>query len=303
MIAVNLPVGTYVVAVSGGVDSVTLLHLLDEMSRRSDAEYRFIVAHFDHGIRSDSAEDRRLVQRLAAHYGMPFVYEQAALGNGASEAVARTARYAFLHKVRRASSAHAILTAHHEDDVIETAMLNLIRGTGGRGLHALRSRELVKRPLLGVAKKDLVRYAQANGLVWREDSTNANTALLRNYLRHQVLADMGVTRRSQILKLTRRASELSTEIDVLITNYLHVQPATNSLNRASFIELPHAVSREIMAVWLRYQAPSVEISKKLLERLVVGAKVGRNGKFVDVAAGFRLELAPKTITLVDVTTA
>jgi tRNA(Ile)-lysidine synthetase-like protein len=300
MIAVDLPVGTYVVAVSGGVDSVALLHLLHEMNRQTGLGHRFIVAHFDHGIRSDSDEDRRHAQRLAEHYGLPFVYEQAALGSGASEATARAARYKFLHSVRRASGARAIITAHHEDDVIETALLNLLRGTGGRGLHSLRSRELVQRPLLNVKKKDLIRYAQANGLVWREDSTNTNTAILRNYVRHRVVADMGVTRRSQVLKHSRRAAELSAEIDAIVTNYLHVQPTINTLNRGSFIELPHAVSREILAAWLRHRAPTVELNKKLLERLVVAAKTGRSGSRVDVASGFRLHLAPKSVTLVDV---
>lgn len=299
MIAVDLPVGTYVVAVSGGVDSVALLHLLNEMSRRVGAGHRFIVAHFDHGIRSDSILDRQHVQRLAAHYELPFVYEQAILGTGTSEATARAARYKFLHNVRRASGARAIITAHHEDDVIETVLLNLVRGTGGRGLHALRSRELVQRPLLGSTKKELLRYAQINGLVWNEDSTNADTTILRNYLRHRVVADMGKTHRSQVLKLTRRASELSAEIDAIITNYLHIQPTTTSLNRKSFIELPHAVAREIFAAWLRYRAPSVELSRRLLERLVVAAKVGRIGSRVDVAAGYRLQLSTDTILLVN----
>lgn len=303
MITLDIPSGTYVVAVSGGVDSVALLHLLHEMSLQSDASYRFIVAHFDHGIRSDSAEDRRHVQRLARHYELPFAYERAELGAGASEAVARAARYEFLHNLRRASGAQAIITAHHEDDVIETALLNLVRGTGSRGLHALRSRLHVLRPLLGVPKKELLRYAQANGLVWREDSTNANTAILRNYLRHRVVADMAKTHRSMLLKRSRRAAELSTEIDTIIANYLHLQPAIDVLNRGSFIELPHAVAREVLATWLRRSANGVELNRKLLERLVVAAKVGRSGSRVDVAAGYQLHLSPSVITLVDISQA
>lgn len=300
MIAVDLPVGTYVVAVSGGVDSVALLHLLYQASKRIGPGHKFIVAHFDHGIRSDSDVDRQHVQWLAKQYGLPFVYERAALGAGASEATARKARYKFLHDVRRASGAKAIITAHHQDDVIETALLNLIRGTGGRGLHSLRSRELVRRPLLDIKKKDLVRYAQANGLIWREDSTNKDTAILRNYLRHEVVANLGVTRRSQVLKHTRRAAELSAEIDAIIANYLHVQPAIDVLNRGSFIQLPHAVSREILAAWLRGRAPTVELNKRLLERLVVAAKTGRSGSRVDVASGYRLHLTPQAVTLVNI---
>lgn len=297
MIELNIPSGTYVVAVSGGVDSVVLLHLLKEMSRRENSTHRFVVAHFDHGIRGDSEVDRRHVQKLAEHYKLPFAFERVELGAGASEATARSARYKFLHKLRRACGAQAVITAHHQDDVIETALLNLLRGTGGRGLHSLESRQFLLRPLLGIPKKDLLRYARANGLVWREDSTNANMAILRNYLRHRVVADMGITHRSMLLKRSRRAAELTKEIDSIVANYLHVQPAADALNRASFIQLPHVVAREVMASWLRLRAPEVELSRKMLERLVVAAKVGRNGSQVDIAAGYHLRLSGRVIQL------
>ena len=299
MITLDVPSGTYVVAVSGGVDSVALLHLLHEMSRQAGSERRFIVAHFDHGIRSDSDDDRRHVQLLARHYGLPFAYERVELGAGASEAAARAARYKFLHDVRRASGAQAIITAHHEDDVIETALLNLVRGTGSRGLHSLRSRQHVLRPLLGVPKKNLLSYAQTNGLVWREDSTNANTAILRNYLRHRVVADMAKTHRSMLLKRSRKAAELNAEIDSIIANYLHLQPALDVLNRGSFIELPHVVAREVLAAWLRRGAVGVELNRKLLERLVVAAKTGHNGSRADIGAGYQLHFSPGVISLVN----
>ena len=297
MINIDLPGGRYVVAVSGGVDSVALLHLLAELDRRSEERYQFIVAHFDHGIRPDSAEDRRHVQRLANHYKMPFAYERVELGPLASEAAARKARYDFLHKTRKAARADAVITAHHEDDVLETAVLNMLRGTKGRGLHSLRSTDIVKRPLLHVTKKQLRNYAKVQGLVWREDSTNANLAILRNYVRGKVLADIGKTRRTQLLRYTKRAAEISKEVDEIIANYLHVQPDQSQLNRHSFIELPHVVALEILGAWLRARAPEVELNRRMLERLVASAKAGRSGSRVDVANGYRLELSPKIIRL------
>src|SRR5882724_1815869 len=137
MQALDIKPGRYVVATSGGVDSMALLHLLYQMSRDSDAGWWLTVAHFDHGIRSDSAEDRQLVQAIARQYGLPFVYDEGRLGPGASEATARQARYSFLHQVLGASGARAIMTAHHQDDVLETAIFNLIRGTGRKGLTSL----------------------------------------------------------------------------------------------------------------------------------------------------------------------
>ena len=297
MIDIDLPGGRYVIAVSGGVDSVALLHLLAGLKQKNDANYKFIVAHFDHGIRSDSVKDRQHVQRLAKHYKMPFVYERAELGMLASEATARKARYEFLHKARLASRSDAVITAHHEDDVLETAILNLLRGTKGRGLHSLKSTDVVRRPLLHVTKKQLRDYARLQGLVWREDSTNANMAILRNYVRGKILVDIGKTRRTQLLRRTKRAAEISAEIDQIIANYLHVQPERNQLDRLSFIDLPHNVAREIMATWLKHRAPEVELNHRLLERLVVSAKIGRSSSCVDVANGFKIKLSPKHIIL------
>ena len=102
----DIPKGTYVVAVSGGVDSMALLHMLVTMANSNEhAEStkptrRYIVAHFDHGIRTDSADDRRLVEHVARHYGLTFVYDEGKMGPGASEAAAREARYTFLRTVR-----------------------------------------------------------------------------------------------------------------------------------------------------------------------------------------------------------
>src|SRR4051794_19867846 len=117
--------GSYVVAVSGGVDSMALLHYL-----QTRPGIKLTVAHFDHGIRDDSPEDRKLAQEVAKSYKLPFVYHEGRLGGEASEATARAARYDFLNKVRRSSQAQAIITAHHQDDLLETAILNMLRGTG-----------------------------------------------------------------------------------------------------------------------------------------------------------------------------
>ncbi len=134
--------GKYIVAVSGGIDSVSLLHALT-----SDKSLHLIVAHFDHGIRDDSALDAKFVANLARELGLSFVTQRVKLGFEASEAVARKHRYKFLHRACIENNADAIVTAHHQDDVIETAIINTLRGTKRRGLISLKSTELIKRPL------------------------------------------------------------------------------------------------------------------------------------------------------------
>lgn len=305
---VNLPAGRYVVAVSGGVDSVALLHFLARSSQLvagskagsglPATSYQLTVAHFDHGIRPDSAEDRKLVQALAKEYGLPFVYHAGRLGPGASEAQAREARYKFLHEVRRASGAQAIITAHHQDDVLETIVLNLLRGTGRRGLSSLKSTDVVKRPLLHVPKNELLCYAEREGLKWREDSTNGETKYLRNYIRLNILPRFADKDREALLIIGRWAGKLNGQIAEQAANYLHLQPGGRALDRHSFIMLPHAVAREIMAEWLLANT-GVELSKKLLERLVVAAKTARAGARVDIDASWWLRISRGRLELAD----
>lgn len=167
----------YIVAVSGGVDSVVLL---DVMSKVPSAD--IIVAHFDHGIRPESHDDALFVERLAVGYGFPFEGRREELGPKAGEALARERRYAFLQNLAAKHGAR-IVTAHHLDDVVETVAINLTRGTGWRGVAALHSE--VIRPLIDTPKSTLVAYARRKGLEWREDSTNATDAYLRNRIRAQ----------------------------------------------------------------------------------------------------------------------
>jgi tRNA(Ile)-lysidine synthase len=287
----DLQSGRYVAAVSGGVDSMVLLDLL---AKRRDL--RITVAHYDHGIREDSTEDRRLVQRVAKAYGLPFVYHAGLLGPGASESVARLARYEFLHRVRHASGAAAVITAHHQDDLLETIILNLLRGTGRRGLSSLKSTDTVKRPLLHEPKLKLLRYAEREGLRWREDSTNADERYMRNYVRQRIMPRFANADREALLGMAGRAAELNAAIEQELVNYLHVQPGRDVLDRYGFTMLPHAVAREVMAQWL-VQYARAELSRKMLERLVVAAKTGRAGTKIDVDKEHWLEIGHTHLAL------
>jgi tRNA(Ile)-lysidine synthase len=167
----------YIVAVSGGVDSMVLL---DMMVRAGGHE--LIVAHFDHGIRPDSRLDAQLVQNVAQQHGLQFETKREELGASAGEALARDRRYAFLRSLARKHDA-TIVTAHHLDDLVETVAINMTRGTGWRGLAVLDSG--MARPLIDMEKATLVEYARKRGIEWREDSTNATPAYLRNRIRMQ----------------------------------------------------------------------------------------------------------------------
>jgi len=267
----------YIVAVSGGVDSVVLLDIL---AQRVPAE-RLVVAHFDHGIRDDSVQDRLFVEALARSYGLRFVYGEAKLGPGASEVAARDARYGFLRRTVKGHGASHIITAHHQDDLLETAIINMLRGTGRKGLAALRSRDDLYRPLLPTPKAHILAYAEKYGLRWREDSTNANQDYLRNYVRQRIMPKFDAAARRELLGLIDRIGTSNTEIDGLLEAELQRQPGYGVLDREWFIMLPHAVAREAMAAWLR-QAGTAGFDRKALERLTVAAKTSLPGKQIDI---------------------
>lgn len=288
---IDIQAGRYVVAVSGGVDSMVLLEVLSQKST-----LQLTIAHFDHGIRKDSAEDRRLVQARARDLNIPFVYDEGHLGRQASEAVARKARYDFLRKVQSQTHSRAIVTAHHQDDSIETAILNLSRGTGRKGVAPLRANPYVLRPLLRMSKKEILSYAKEQGVEWREDSTNMDTIYARNYVRHAIVPKMNDAQRKTFLEHIQNLEQLNHEIDQLILLQLHTQPKARYLNRLYFNQLPYAVSVEVMAEWLRY-AGMRTFDAQGLHRIVVGAKTLSAGQVIDVGNGYYIDVKKQVLAL------
>lgn len=197
-----------IVAVSGGIDSVVLLDVLARVK-----QYELIVAHVDHGIRADSGEDAALVEKLAKKYNVPFMSHNIELGEGASEADAREARYRVLRLIQQEANAATVATAHHQDDIIETMIINLMRGTGWRGLVSLRQHKNTLRPLLHWSKADIVTYAIANNLEWREDSTNDDVTYSRNYIRYAYVQRMDAKTRQRWLDIYATQLGLCEQID------------------------------------------------------------------------------------------
>jgi tRNA(Ile)-lysidine synthetase-like protein len=182
----SLPDGPLLAAVSGGVDSIALLHALAATGRKP------IVLHFDHGWRKESAEDAKWVREAARKLGLKFVTGRTrAMGQSMREAGARAARYRFFAQAaRRLGTPHLVL-AHHADDQVETFLLQLLRGAGaaGRGMDAVSARDglVLHRPWLALWKRDILAYARRRKIAWREDATNADPRHKRNLLRHDVL--------------------------------------------------------------------------------------------------------------------
>jgi tRNA(Ile)-lysidine synthase len=289
----RIPTGTYIVAVSGGVDSIVLLHLLTK------TDSKLIVAHFDHGIRHNSHEDAEFVHQLATNYELEYEEERADLGPDASEDQARKARYDFLRRVTSKYHADAVITAHHQDDVIETSIINLIRGTGRHGLTSLKSRDGMIRPLLEVPKSELIAYAQSQNLDWHEDQTNLDTKYLRNKVRLEIVPKMTVKQRKEWLVKLQKAADINEKLDYELQNGLRrgLHKGQPVLNRQWFCMLPHVVAKEILLVILR-QVGAQDVDRKTVERLTVQIKTLPHGKVLE-GAGIKVILTKRSARFVE----
>lgn len=197
-----------ILAVSGGIDSVVMLDYLARNSKEP-----LFVAHFDHGIRSNSHEDAEFVECLSKKYKLPFACAHAKLGKGCSEATAREARYDFLNQLAKKHSA-TICVAHHADDVIESIAINLLRGTGWRGLTPMQKPE-IERPLRTWRKSDIYRYAAERSLSFRQDPTNVEDNYLRNRVRAKML-ELPEKSKQELLSLYDSQCKIKTEIDEIL---------------------------------------------------------------------------------------
>ena len=281
---VKLPAGRYGVAVSGGVDSMVLLDIL---SRQSDLD--LIVAHFNHGIRSDSSKDETLVRQAAVKYRLPFEAGHGKIGATASEEVAREARYAFLNKTKRQHKAEAIVTAHHQDDLIETAILNIFRGTGRRGLSSIADNPNVLRPLLKVSKGSVLEYAKSHKLEWLEDPTNRDDKYLRNYIRLQIIPRLSDHQRKQLVQGLDNVALINQWANQEIAKLSQVIVKNKIIHRNSFISLPRLISCEILMYFLR-QHNIYHFDQKLIERLSLAIKTAKPGTRHDIVSGAVLEI-------------
>ncbi len=175
------------VALSGGRDSVVLMHLL--LSLRKEMGFTLSALHIHHGLRDASDEEEQFVRRLCQEKGVPLAVHHLNLGEHKGESMemaAREARYSIFKSYIQAG--RSVATAHHLDDCMETFLINLCRGCGSQGLASIPyRREGIIRPMLDIPAEEIAAYAALAGLEWREDESNADTYYLRNFIRHEIL--------------------------------------------------------------------------------------------------------------------
>lgn len=265
--------------------------LLDYLVRQQ--EYELVVAHFDHGIREDSACDARFVEALANKYNLPFWSKREELGVRASEELAREKRYGFLFNLSRQLGA-TIATAHHSDDVVETIALNLERGTRWRGLSVMGNQD-VFRPLIGWSKEQIYHYAAKNRLEWVEDYTNHSDRYRRNQLRRRIRVNLTTARRQEILALWQKQTWLRRNIE---QDFLELENKLAS--RYFLIQIDNRVAVELLYQLVKRKI-GVSLLSSQLENMLIFIKTGKPNTAWRLAKNveMKLSLADVIINRVD----
>lgn len=175
----------YVFAISGGMDSMCMLLLAAHDIRTKD---NMVIAHYNHKTRPSADDDAEFVRHWAEDiYHIPFYYEEAKPGEIKSEDQARGKRYAFLRRVAREVGGARIVTAHHVNDLVETVAINVLRGTGWRGLAPFSDTRTYQYFFtITYSKRELYYLAADNSVTWRQDPTNNEDAFLRNRIRQKL---------------------------------------------------------------------------------------------------------------------
>lgn len=267
--------GLVIVAVSGGADSLTLLHIL--LKLQNDFGHSVHVATFDHRIRgASSTEDVQYVCEIAASWGVSVTAGAADVpalahewGVGVEEA-ARRARYAFLADVAVQLNATTIATGHNQDDQAETVLLHIIRGSGLGGLRGVlpksplsSNRELTLiRPLLDTSRAEIEAYLRALDIQPRVDATNSDTHHTRNRLRHEIMPVLAEINPQVRSALARTAETIRDDFALLVSTLPPLQFSRSgfSIDRAAFLQLPVAQQRLLIREAVYRLAPDLAFS-------------------------------------------
>ncbi len=308
--------GIVVVAVSGGTDSLALLHVLHQLAGTLNIQLH--AATFDHQLRGEaSAADVRFVKRTAQVWGIPVtsgradVRQLAATQGVGIEVAARQARYDFLARVVREVGASCVAVAHHADDQAETVLMHIIRGAGIEGLSGMALRSPIPghpnialiRPFLAATRAQIEAYSHKHRLQPREDATNRDTTILRNHLRWETLPHLEMLNpdiRQTLVQLADIArvegGYLEAQFQQVVIPHVTIQGESVTLSREVFRDLHPALQRRFI-YWAGQHLGSTHTG---YVHIVTASEVGLHGNVGAIAllaGGLRLRVDYHTIAI------
>jgi tRNA(Ile)-lysidine synthase len=272
------------IAVSGGADSVCLLHVLTELAPR--LELSLSVVHVNHNLRKESGADADFVARLAAQLNLEFALHNLDLSGvcGNLEQAARHARLACFHDHLSSGRAARVALGHTRSDQAETVLFRLLRGSGCTGLAAIRPVTAggIVRPLLDIERVEIVRFLRERGICWREDATNATLDFARNRIRHQLLPQLTAEWNPG---LTERLAHTA-DVSVAEEAYWEAE-----IGRLAGLHLTHRGGACFLSASL-VRGLALAVARRLVRHAIQMASGGRVGDFHQV--GGVLELARRS---------
>lgn len=296
-----LPQGCSVLSgVSGGADSVALLHVLQGL--REKLGFVLEAAHFNHGIRAEAGEDEAFVSELCRTLGVPLHIGRADVPAIAGERLvslevaARDARHAFFREVMAEGHIDRLALAHHMDDQAETVLLRLIRGSGAEGLGAMAPVETSRiiRPFLCVGREEIRAWCGENGFVWREDASNADSSIPRNFVRNELMPQIRERLNPQATAALCRAAELLRRDEAFLAAMAEdavrdagARPGGGvALAAAQLSGLPGALKSRALRLLLKRAGLTRDVGLVNIDDVAALLEDGMTGRRIDLDGGY-----------------
>lgn len=270
------PNTTVIVGLSGGPDSVCLLHYL--ITQTDVPGLRIIAAHLDHGWRATSEQDALFCKKLCEELEIEFVSKNTGQvsfkpkKDGSKESAGRQLRRYFFEKTAEKFEAESIVLAHHLDDQVETFFIRLMRGTTVSGLGCIKAQDgNYLRPLLQATKQDILNYCDQNLLSYVQDPTNNSDAFLRNRIRNTlipVLKECDERSEQQIIRTINQLQETEQFLETLTEKTFSELSPDQKLDLKKFRELEPFLQKRIVSLWLCNNAPAFTLTESFIQEII-----------------------------------
>jgi tRNA(Ile)-lysidine synthase len=277
------PSDTIVIGLSGGPDSVFLLHYL--VARRHEWQLNLIAAHLNHGWRAEADADQQWCKSLCERLNVPFVAQHAReiildkKPNGSKEEQGRLLRRAFFNEVAQKYNAQSIALGHHHNDSIETFFLNLIRGSTISGLQGIKPKHKnIIRPLLCVTKQEILDYLKENKIEYLEDVTNVQLDFLRNRIRHQIIPAFEATDsryENKIVQTMEHFAEVGQFLNTTTQETLSKISNNGAVDLKAFNTLSPFLQKRVLLVWFKQHKVPIIYSSAWLDEILRFIETGK----------------------------